>query len=262
MILLKQKDKQTDKQISNFALKLVKQLPYDVATIERALTELLEEEVLTLDGDTLYQKRMVRDGKLSDTRAFAGHKGGKKSKSQSKDGQFACDFAQAKTQANPENEIEIENEYENETVNEDKGTDMEDTENGTSRVKRGEKNFAPEHRAYKAAAYLDKRIRQRVPSQKPADERTLQNWADAFDKCHRLDGREWEEISHVLKFSQDDPFWQNNILSGKKFREKFLQLLSKMQGRQGGNARAPAGNSAMNDLRELYKQFSEEESTA
>lgn len=254
MILLKHKDKQTDKQISNFALKLVKQLPYDTATIERALTELLEEEVLTLDGDTLYQKRMVKDGNLSDSRASAGRKGGNKKQNAKQNEEFACDFAQAKTQANPENEYE----YENETVNENEGTNTENTENGTSRVKRSERNFAPEHQAYKAAVYLDRRICRRVPSQKPADERTLQNWADAFDKCHRLDGREWEEISRVLKFSQDDPFWQSNILSGKKFREKFLQLFSKMQ---GGNTRAPAGNNAMNDLRDLYEQFSEEETT-
>ncbi len=45
VILLKQKDKRTGKQISDFALKLVKQMPYDVPTIERSLAELLEEDV-------------------------------------------------------------------------------------------------------------------------------------------------------------------------------------------------------------------------
>ena len=225
-ILLKQKDKQTDKQITNFAFKLVKQLPYDAATIERALTELLEEEVLTMDGDTLYQKRMVRDGNLSDSRASAGRKGGNKKQNAKQNEEFACDFAKAKTQANTENENEIENE----SVNEEKST--ENTEEVTPCAK---KTFDHEDRAYMAAVYLDKRICQRVPSQKHADERTLQNWADAFDKCNRLDGRSWDDISRVLKFSQDDSFWQGNILSGKKFREKYLQLASQMQRRRGGN---------------------------
>ena len=74
-ILLKQKDKQTGKQIYDFACKLMRQMPYDIETIERSLTELLNEGVLSMDGDVLFQRRMVRDGKLSDTRASAGKRG-------------------------------------------------------------------------------------------------------------------------------------------------------------------------------------------
>ena len=40
--------------------------------IRSALLELIDEGVLTLDGDVLFQKRMVRDGELSDKRALAG----------------------------------------------------------------------------------------------------------------------------------------------------------------------------------------------
>ena len=50
-ILLKQKDKQTGKQIYDFACKLMRQMPYDIETIERSLTELLNEGVLSMDGD-------------------------------------------------------------------------------------------------------------------------------------------------------------------------------------------------------------------
>jgi len=75
-ILLKQKDKQTSSTIKNFACKLLRQMPYQSEIIERSLQELVTEKVLTLDGDTLYQKRMVEDAKLSDTKAEAGRKGG------------------------------------------------------------------------------------------------------------------------------------------------------------------------------------------
>ncbi len=119
VILLKQKDKQNPKQnasnVTDFANKLVKHMPYDVATIERSLHELLEEEVIYIDGDRLCQKRMIKDGEISSLRASAGSKGGKK-KAQKKEfaNSFATDFAIAKSQAT----VEIENEYENENENE------------------------------------------------------------------------------------------------------------------------------------------------
>lgn len=106
VILLKQKDKQKDKQISNFALKLLKPLPFDLLTIESAITELLEEKVIYIDGDRLMQKRMVKDGIISDKRSLAGKEGGKSTQSKSlKTG----NFAKAKIEANSEYVIEFDN---------------------------------------------------------------------------------------------------------------------------------------------------------
>jgi len=102
VILLKQKDKQTDKQILNFAYKLAKQMPYDVEVIERSLNELLNEKVLILEGDQLLQKRMVKDNDISEKRAKAGSKGGT----------FAQANIKANTKANTEYEYENENENE------------------------------------------------------------------------------------------------------------------------------------------------------
>lgn len=101
-ILLKQKDKQTDKQSKNFALKIAKQMPYPVDVVTRAIDELLAEKVLTIENDFLIQKRMVSDNLLSLKRAQAGKKGG--------------EFAQAKIKANPK--ANPENEDVNEIVNE------------------------------------------------------------------------------------------------------------------------------------------------
>ena len=101
-ILLKQKDKQTGKQIQDFALKIARSLPFSLQIIETALTELLEENVLFLEGDFLVQKRMVKDNDLSIKRSIAGSKGGNKNK-----------FAQAKTKAKPQANSEYENEIEN-----------------------------------------------------------------------------------------------------------------------------------------------------
>ena len=116
-ILLKQKDKQNGSTLFNFASKLSKQMPWDTATILRGLEELVSEGVVTVEGDKLYQKRMVKDGKVSDARASAGKKGGQKSRQKIEEAAssssfasgFASDFAQAKIQANTENENDNDN---------------------------------------------------------------------------------------------------------------------------------------------------------
>ncbi len=109
-ILLKQKDKQTDSNIKNFALKLAKQMPYDLSEIEESLIELLDEKVLILEEDMLFQKRMKNDGIISDKRSEAGKKGVNKKN--------AKDFAKANTQAKAEANDPANSENENATENE------------------------------------------------------------------------------------------------------------------------------------------------
>lgn len=95
---------------------------------------------------------------------------------------------------------------------------------------RTKKTFPPESDAYKAACCLRDEIAARLPTATPPTERKLQGWASAFDKCNRIDGHDWAEIERVLLFSQDDPFWQKNILSGEKFRKQYTSLLARMGG--------------------------------
>lgn len=115
-ILLRQKFKQKDKQISNFATQIAKHFPYDFDCIFAALTELIEEKVLIIEGDLLIQKRMVKDSEISEKRAKAGKKGGDATnKSKPKQQKFAT----AKTVANSENEYVIETEFENVVLNEE-----------------------------------------------------------------------------------------------------------------------------------------------
>lgn len=101
-ILLKQKDKQTDQQINNFAIKLAKQMPYSLDELISGLTELISEGVLQNGGDKLTQKRMVKDNAISIVRADAGSKGG---------------FAKAKSIAKEVANTEYENDNEIVIVN-------------------------------------------------------------------------------------------------------------------------------------------------
>lgn len=113
-ILLKQKDKQNSSTTLNFALKIAKLLPIPLQDINDAIGELLDEKVLTIDGDFMFQKRMIKDNEISIKRADSGKKGGIKSQSKNKPNkdQNASNFAPAKNEA----KHEYENEYENEIV--------------------------------------------------------------------------------------------------------------------------------------------------
>ena len=126
-ILLRQKDRQTDRQTYNFAVMLARQMPYNVDVIERALVELLEERVIYMDGDVIYQKRMVKDAELSEKRSKSGKKGAEQTNKRfNKNKKFAVDFDAAKTAANSENEYEYENENEidNDLNGNGKGNDL------------------------------------------------------------------------------------------------------------------------------------------
>lgn len=93
IFLLKQNDKQVGDQITNFATKLNKHMPYPIEEIERGLVELIDNGVLIMSGDMLMQKRMIRDAALSTARSKSGKAGAAAKKK-------ALEFANAKIQAN------------------------------------------------------------------------------------------------------------------------------------------------------------------
>ena len=119
-ILLRQKFRQSEQQIQNFAGMLARQMPYDKEVIARSLDELLDEKVIYIDGDTLCQKRMIKDGNTSEKRSISGRKGAEATNQRkNKSPKFAEQFAAAKSAANSENENE--DEIEIEIVNKSEG---------------------------------------------------------------------------------------------------------------------------------------------
>jgi hypothetical protein len=68
----------------------------------------------------------------------------------------------------------------------------------------------------------------------------FQSWAKHIDLLIRIDKRTQNEIEEVIKWSQRDSFWSQNILSTKKLRDKFDQLWLKMKGgNSNGSKRRP-----------------------
>jgi len=107
-------DARTDDICYDFARVLLPHLPYTLEVIHRGLKELTARKVLTIDGERLSQKRMVKDGNTSEERSKAGKKGGGNPNLHKQNPK------QTPKQNNKQN-TEYENEYEYEDNNTEKG---------------------------------------------------------------------------------------------------------------------------------------------
>ncbi len=63
----------------------------------------------------------------------------------------------------------------------------------------------------------------------------LQKWANDINKIIRLDKRSENDIRDIIKYSQSDKFWQCNILSPAKLREKFDTIYLQQKNKGGHN---------------------------
>jgi len=61
----------------------------------------------------------------------------------------------------------------------------------------------------------------------------LQKWCDATDKMLRLDKRDFREAMEVLEYLKTDEFWKCNILSTRKLRAQYDQLIIKKNQNKG-----------------------------
>ena len=57
----------------------------------------------------------------------------------------------------------------------------------------------------------------------------MDTWAEHIEKLHRIDGRTYQQIEYMIRWVQADSFWQQNILSTAKLREKFNDLIPKLK---------------------------------
>ena len=103
-IILKEKYKTNSNACMNFASMLARHMPYTVNDIYDGLIELLDNEVVYIVGDYLFQPRMVKDGEISEKRASAGKKGGEKT--------FCSSKTKSKNEANEKIEEDVEKDKE------------------------------------------------------------------------------------------------------------------------------------------------------
>lgn len=78
--------------------------------------------------------------------------------------------------------------------------------------------YADDDRNLLLSADLFRRIKTNNPETRQPD---LQKWANDIRLMHERDGRSYEKIARMIERCQTDDFWQANILSAKKLREKY-----------------------------------------
>lgn len=98
--------------------------------------------------------------------------------------------------------------------------------------KKEKKDFAENSSEYVLASLLFSLIRDFLPAYKPEwdDARRraagLQEWAQGMDLILRIDGRPYREVEFLIRWAQQDNFWRANILSPRKLRKQYDQLMA------------------------------------
>ena len=85
---------------------------------------------------------------------------------------------------------------------------------------------------YELSKLLIQEIRNNLPTFK---EPNLDSWANHVSRMRRLDKRTPEQIEYLIKWCQQDSFWQGNILSTQKLREKFDTLTAQVKRNNSNN---------------------------
>ena len=97
----------------------------------------------------------------------------------------------------------------------------------TEKEKPKDRWFHEKSEPYMLARFLEEQIQKHTP-EFGANEARRQRWAKDIDLMIRRDGLDPDKIADVIVWAHNSTFWRANILSGKKLREKYLQLSIQM----------------------------------
>lgn len=99
--------------------------------------------------------------------------------------------------------------------------------------KREAKTFSADCFAVRASKKLRDGVLQILPHQRVPDDTKIDTWAIHIDYMLRLDKRTEAEIESLIDFALTDQFWQTNIRSTAKLREKQDTLYAQMMRKSG-----------------------------
>lgn len=112
------------------------------------------------------------------------------------------------------------------------------------------KTFLSDSTEYRLANLLLTKIRENNTEVKLPN---LQTWSKHIDYLIRIDLRDPQEVANVIAWCQKDSFWQDNILSTSKLRDKYDQLILKMK---KGSKNSQSSRSENN--KRILKEFANE----
>lgn len=104
-------------------------------------------------------------------------------------------------------------------------SEAETTQSKVKQSKVNKKTYSQNSNEFRLSHLLLSLITKRRNTFKKPD---LQKWCVHIDRMIKTDKREYNEIERIIRWCQQDDFWQNNILSTQKLREQFDKLALKM----------------------------------
>lgn len=91
-----------------------------------------------------------------------------------------------------------------------------------------DKLITKDENALKASETLAKLVKENFDFLELKD-KDIERWAKDIEKLHRIDGYDYKVILGVIKWSQQDEFWRQNIRSGQALRKQFANLLVRIK---------------------------------
>lgn len=139
-------------------------------------------------------------------------------------------------------EPETENPYPDKPYSENPKTEKPKliNNNNTNKLLNNKLSFDENSIEYVLAAELKNYILRNNPNAKVPD--NLRKWANDINKMIRLDKRSEEDLRLVIEYSQSNRFWQCNILSPAKLREKFDTLYLQGKNDKQSNVKTKSDN--------------------
>lgn len=90
------------------------------------------------------------------------------------------------------------------------------------------KDHPLDREAYEISDSLDRLVYDRLPKKhRPKTAAQRDKAATEIERLHRIDGQGYELIDGIMRWSQQDSFWSNNILSTATLRKQFDKLYLK-----------------------------------
>lgn len=132
--------------------------------------------------------------------------------------------------------------------------------NGTRKTPRQRQTYAEDSQPYLISLYLHERIMKYAEGIGKAHlvkDANLQAWADDIRKMIEIDMLDTDEVREVIEWATSDKFWQRNILSASKLREKYSKLgleMANSKNKFPAKPVFPNGGSLLRDSAEKIKR--------
>lgn len=203
------------------------QMQCDVEKAQRFIRDCIDEfELFQSDGDYFWSLSLTRRMREKDEKSEKARQSAQARWEKKRASNQGSDANASDSQCEGE-----ENPCESDAIKEKKVKEKKVNKKINTSSSRHEKTHAEDSPQYRMALYLHQRIMEYAEGLGKAHlvkDANMQKWADDCRKILEIDERDKAEVRQVIDWATSDTFWQQNILSPKKLRDKYPELCLKM----------------------------------